>query len=177
MLSLGLAFLSQMKLRLDTTHMLSAIVPAAILAAWVVRRLTAMPRRVTGQTLVDAGVTLYLLAVLAAVHFPRLLIFYVIPYSTPLVPLPLERATGILVEADEARDLTAAVRFVQACVPPSREIFVGNSAHDQVFMNHDMFYYRPVAGFGEYLIFRRVRGTPAFLQPPPGPCGGEPRSP
>ncbi len=59
--------------------------------------------------------------------------------STSLVALDLPRARGIYVSADEARNLSDAIAYMQAHVPRNETIFVGNQQHEQIFANNVMF--------------------------------------
>lgn len=131
LLLFGVACVNQARVRFNVTHLFPLVVPASVL--WVAVACHVSRRHLLGMGL---GLGLFVTSVSVS-HFTARLA----DLATDVAPLTLERASGIQVPAAEARALDQAVRFVQQQVPADERIFVGNARHDQIFINHNMFYF------------------------------------
>jgi hypothetical protein len=63
------------------------------------------------------------------------------PTQRGLVALDTNRSWDIYISADEARNFADALTNIQAHVPENEIIFIGNSQHEQIYVNNVTFYF------------------------------------
>ena len=132
--------------RTSVGHLVPTLIIAVILFSWLVfsfiEKMRPTVKRKTIHALVPAVNLTYLFTIMLVSLF---LLSSALPALNPaqrgLVAFDMNRAHGIYISADEARNLTEAVAYIQAHVPKNQTIFVGNTQHEQIFVNNVMFYF------------------------------------
>jgi hypothetical protein len=141
---LGVTFFNQAISRSDKIHLLPAITPTIILFPSLLSNIV---RKDNIMSHFAIRSFLYFLALLVVLSFTldslkRIIkTGSILPLTTDLVSMDVNRARGIYLPAEQAGHLTKAVGYIQSCVPEEGKIFVGNSRHDRSFANDIMFYF------------------------------------
>lgn len=134
---LGISLLSYAWVRSDLAHIVPAWAPALLLFAWLIHQLLERGRfRALGLALAAVWSIVF---VWGAVVAKADALVGTIRGPAGLV-LDAPRGAHI-VAGPEMAPMQAAIRYVQAVVPPDERIFVGNTHHDQLVLNDVMFYF------------------------------------
>jgi hypothetical protein len=135
---IGLCLLSYAWVRSDIAHIVPAWFPALVLFAWLVHQLP------EGGRLRTAGLALAmvwsLVFVWGALGAKAEALMEAIHEPAGLLRLDAPRGAHIVV-GPEMASMRAAIRYVQAAVPPDERIFVGNDRHDSLVLSDVMFYF------------------------------------
>ncbi len=132
--------------RIDIYHLAPTLVISVILFSWLIfsfiEHMRHTSKRRTIQVITPAVNLAYLFTIMLVVAILLSSTLTALnPVQQGLVALDVDRAHGIYVSADVARNLTDAIAFIQIHVPQNQTIFVGNMQHEQIFTNNVMFYY------------------------------------
>lgn len=143
-LLMGATFFNYARVRPDFWHFLPFQLPAIVLFPWLFQGITQEAEnrfhRKHQGIIWKVALLLAMLFVSCPVSSKLHNAIYLI--KGRLHPLNLERAHGIyLFTESEALNLERAVNYIKDHVPPGERIFVGNSRHDQIFVNDIMFYF------------------------------------
>ena len=150
LLLLGILSLISVRIRPDPAHLIPVLIPAVILFSWLLFRLVAISHlaRETkrGITLEKASSLLYVIAVPLITALLLVSAIHPLPYdrnAPPLgaVPLNVDRAQGVYLNAAAEHNLSLALAFIQSDVPSNETIFVGNTQHQRIAVNNAMFYF------------------------------------
>ncbi len=133
-------------IRIDIGHLAPTFAISTILFSWLIfsfiEEIRPTVKRRTIQAVKPAIKIAYLFTIMLVVLS---LLSSALPALNPaqrgLVALDINRAHEIYISPDEARNLTAAIAFIQAHVPKNQTIFVGNVQHEQITVNNVMFYF------------------------------------
>jgi uncharacterized protein YukE len=132
--------------RIDRPHLVPTLVISAILFSSLVFSFIEEMRRTLKRKTIEAVSPVVNLTYLFAIALVVLLLLNsalvaLNPAQRGLVALDVDRARGIYINANEARNLTDATAFIRAHVPKNQTIFVGNAQHEQISINNVMFYF------------------------------------
>lgn len=134
---LGVSLLPYAWVRSDLAHIVPAWAPALLLFAWLIHLMLESRRfRALGLALATVWSIVFVWGAVVA-KADALVETIRGPFGLSLDP---PRGTHI-VTGPEVAPMQAAIRYVQAVVPPDERIFVGNAHHDQLVLNDVMFYF------------------------------------
>ncbi|MGH7699556.1 MAG: hypothetical protein ACREMJ_03415 [Gemmatimonadales bacterium] len=134
---IGIFLLPYAWVRSDLAHMVPAWFPALLLFAWLLHQLPERGRlRAAGLALGAAWSLVFVWGALAA-KADALVETVRGPAGSSLDP---PRGAHI-VAGPGAAPMQAAIRYIQAVVPPDERVFVGNVRHDNLVLNDVMFYF------------------------------------
>jgi hypothetical protein len=138
--SAGVIFIGQAVVRSQVSHLLPTMLPAGVLAAWLVQRVHAS--RWTRRTRSTLVVVMYLFlsaSLLLPLRNEAHVVGLLAPHASSY-KIDLPRARGIRLDKNE-HSYQEALQFVREHVPPGERIFVGNVRHDMIFTNDILFYF------------------------------------
>jgi hypothetical protein len=134
---IGASVLPYAWIRSDIAHIVPAWFPGLLLFAWVIHQLPGSGRSRSIGLTVALGWSLVftwgaIVAKADALTGPL--------WGPPRLALDPPRGAHI-VAGPEVAPMQAAIRYVEAVVPPDERIFVGNAQHDSLVLNDVMFYF------------------------------------
>lgn len=154
LLLLGALFFIYGGVRVDLSHLIPTVTLAIILFSWLVYCFAERLRQVLRRNTISAASSVINVASILAVLLVSLFLLSSSASAvlnsgsqgssgggTALVALDLNRARDVYIKADEARNLTDAIAYIQVHVPRNETIFVGNQQHEQIFSNNVIFYF------------------------------------
>jgi Dolichyl-phosphate-mannose-protein mannosyltransferase len=135
----GFAVFLSVRVRPDILHMVVPMVAPLILVPWLVQVMNAS--RTSRFAFISFSILL--LMCVGRLMFDctrRDVLYWRNGRAAEFVPVRINRATGISMRRD-TDGLVEAVHYIQQKAPAGEPIYVGNTRHDEIFLNNALFYF------------------------------------